>query len=43
LGHLGSLTEARALVRSSFDVETFQPGDRSGWDAAYQKLLNLTK
>jgi rhamnulokinase len=41
LGHLGSLAEARALVRSSFEVETFQPGSRAGWDEAYQKLLRI--
>lgn len=42
LGHLSSLAEARALVRNSFAVETFQPANRAGWDDAYQKLLTLT-
>jgi rhamnulokinase len=41
LGHLGSLAEARTLVRNSFNVETLQSGDRAGWDEAYQKLLRL--
>lgn len=41
LGHLGSLAEARALARNSFNVETFQPGNRAGWDEAYRKLLKL--
>ncbi len=41
LGHLSSLNEARALVRASFDVETYQPDNNAGWDEAYQKLLKL--
>jgi hypothetical protein len=28
-------------VRNSFDVATFEPGDRSGWVEAYAKLLAL--
>jgi rhamnulokinase len=41
LGHLGSLSEARALVRSSFEVEEYQPAQQGDWDAAYSKLLKL--
>jgi len=41
LGHLSSLTEARAVVRNSFDVEEYHPGNREGWDEAYKRLLNL--
>ena len=41
LGHLGSLAEARAVVRNSFEVEEYHPGNREGWDEAYEKLLNL--
>jgi rhamnulokinase len=43
LGQLGSLAEARAVVRNSFDVETYQPGSRVGWNEAFEKLLKLTK
>jgi rhamnulokinase len=43
LGQLGSLAEARAVVRKSFVVETYQPAIRLGWNEAYGKLLNLTK
>jgi rhamnulokinase len=43
LGQLGSLAEARAVVRKSFDVETYQPGNCAGWDAAFEKLLKLTQ
>lgn len=41
LGHLSDLNQARALVRASFQVETYQPGNRAGWDEAYQNLLAL--
>jgi rhamnulokinase len=41
LGHVASLDEGRAVVRNSFDVATFEPGDRSGWEEAYAKLLAL--
>ncbi len=37
LGHLGSLREARALVRDSFEMVTFEPGKPSGWDEAYAR------
>jgi sugar (pentulose or hexulose) kinase len=43
LGHLGSLVEARAVVRRSFDVETYHPNLQDGWDEAYAKLLNVSK
>jgi rhamnulokinase len=41
LGHLGSLNDARAVVRASFDVEEYNPTYDDGWDAAYSKLLVL--
>jgi rhamnulokinase len=41
LGHLGSLAEARAVVRNSFDVAEYHPTNRGGWDEAYAKLLKL--
>ena len=41
LGQISSLAEARAVVRNSFSVEEFHPGDRSGWDEAYNKLVEL--
>ncbi len=43
LGQVASLEEARAVVRNSFDVQTFEPAsDRSGWEEAYAKLLANT-
>jgi rhamnulokinase len=41
LGHLGSLNDARAVVRASFEVEKYQPVHDAGWQAAYSKILAL--
>lgn len=41
LGHLGSLWDARAVVRNSSEVLTFEPAERAGWDEAYDRLLRL--
>ena len=40
-GVLGSVHDARQIVRQSFEVAEFEPGDRAPWDAAYQRLLKL--
>ena len=39
LGDISSLSEGRALVRTSFPVETYEPQDRQAWDEAYQRFL----
>ena len=36
LGHVASLEEGRELVRRSFEVATYEPGETAGWDEAYQ-------
>jgi rhamnulokinase len=41
LGHLNSFDEGRALVRRSFSVETFEPGDTDAWTEAYHRYLAL--
>jgi rhamnulokinase len=41
LGHLGSLAEARAVVRKSFDVESYFPSSSAGWDESYAKLIKI--
>jgi rhamnulokinase len=38
LGHLGSLAEARTVVRTSFRPGLFEPRKTAGWDAAYARL-----
>ncbi len=40
LGHLGSLSEARDIVRRSFKMETILP-HAAAWDAAYDRLASL--
>jgi rhamnulokinase len=41
LGHLASIEECRAVVRRSFDVETYEPGNSQPWDAAYERYVNM--
>jgi rhamnulokinase len=43
LGDLASLSDARAVVRASFDVEEYHPQSNDGWDEAYAKLLTLSE
>jgi len=40
-GHLDSLEAARAVVRTSFDLETIEGRPSAAWDAAYEKYLKL--
>jgi rhamnulokinase len=41
LGYLADLTEARALVRRSLEVETYEPRETAAWDSAYHRYLKL--
>ena len=41
LGHIATLSEARALVRRSFDVDTYEPCNTAAWDEAYERYLML--
>jgi rhamnulokinase len=43
LGALGSLTEAREVVRRSFEVRTFTPRGPQSWDEPYQRFLELVR
>lgn len=41
-GHIGSLAEARAVVRASFELETYTPTlEADRWHAAYARFLKL--
>jgi len=40
-GALGSVAEAREIVRDSFPVETYSPQNAANWDAAYQRFVKL--
>jgi rhamnulokinase len=41
LGHLGSLEDARQVVRNSFEVETYDPRPAEGWEEAYGRFVGL--
>ena len=40
-GQLASLDEARELIRRSFAVESYEPGNGAPWDEAYGRFLDL--
>jgi rhamnulokinase len=40
-GTLGSIAEARELVRTSFSVEEFLPHDTARWNAAYERFVSF--
>jgi rhamnulokinase len=41
LGHLGTLSEARQVVRASFTPEVFEPRAETRWDEAYARLQKM--
>ena len=41
MGDIPSLFEGRAIVASSFEVQTYEPVDAPAWDEAYDRYLNL--
>jgi rhamnulokinase len=41
MGEISSLAEGRAIVKDSFDVETYEPIDTAVWDEAYAGYLTL--
>jgi len=40
-GQIGSLADARQIVRRSFEVEEYAPRDTAAWDEAYERFLKL--
>jgi rhamnulokinase len=40
-GQIGSLAQARTVVRNSFDVSVFEPCSSDEWNKAYRLYLNL--
>ncbi len=38
-----NLKEAREVVRNSFDVRTYEPGDPGPWDEAYERYLRIAE
>jgi len=41
LGHLGSLEEARQVVRDSFEVTTYEPREAEAWEEAYGRYVEV--
>ncbi|MBN1420704.1 MAG: rhamnulokinase [Planctomycetes bacterium] len=41
-GLVGSLDEARAIVRSSFQTITYEPENQDAWQEAYERFLEVT-
>ena len=42
-GLIGSISEAREVVRRSFDLITYEPQSSTGWDEAYERFLKITE
>lgn len=40
-GDVGSIAEAREVIRNSFDVEQYEPKNTAAWDDAYERFLGL--
>jgi rhamnulokinase len=40
-GRIGSLEQAREVVRRSFTLDTYLPQETAAWDAAYERFLRL--
>jgi len=43
LGGLGSLAQAREVIRTSFEVQEFRPKPTADWNAAYARFERLVK
>ena len=43
LGHINSIREGRQIVRTSFDVETYEPQGGDEWQDAYDRFLQVTE
>ena len=41
LGHLGSLTDVREVVRNSFELVAYEPRSMGEWDEAYTRFVRL--
>jgi rhamnulokinase len=40
-GAVGSIAEAREVIRRSFPVDQYEPTDTAAWDDAYQRFLKI--
>ena len=42
-GDVGSIPEARDVIRRSFDVETYEPQDSAPWDESFERFQSLVE
>jgi len=42
-GAVGSIAEAREVVRRSFDVEEYEPKNTAAWDDAFPRFLKVVE
>jgi len=42
-GDVGSIAEAREVIRTSFPVDRYQPQNQSAWEEAYGRFLRLVQ
>lgn len=40
-GCVSTLSEIREVIRRSFELETYEPGDALPWDAAYERFIKV--
>ncbi len=40
---IGTLTEARQVIKKSFSLQIYEPNNYQNWQEAYQKFLQITK
>ncbi len=40
-GEVGSIADARSVVRRSFAVEQYEPRDTAAWDEAYERFISI--
>ena len=40
-GEIADIKEARAIIRDSFDIKSYEPTDGAAWDAAYAKFKTI--
>ena len=43
MGYIDSITDARELIRRSFDVVTYEPKATAGWDDAYSRYMGIAE
>lgn len=43
LGEIGSLSQAREVIKNSFDVKEYHPVDGDMWDQGYERFKNICK